>query len=227
MIYSEIANSVATEIVSRSIYHGRAPEENAFLAYCERNSRVLSPPFSERIDKAVASLDGIGDISQASEQRLKISENLHSSMINDLRRHLGIVLASKKSLTLLIDGLDEPWGPGEHAGHLADLIAGLLGVSQFIPNDFRRSDDRVKSVNATITILLRSDIFSFIQHLLPEQDKLPIVQVTWNDQELLLRVLEERMLYDAPRERSASAVWEGIFPDSVVGVLATSKNGTV
>ena len=214
LIYSEIATSVVAAIVSRPTYHLRTPEETAFLDYYERHSPVLSPPFSERIDKAVASLEGVGDISQASEQRLRISENLHNSKINDLRRHLGLVLASKKSLTLLIDGLDEPWGPGEHVGHLAELIAGLLGVSRFIPDDFKRSDDKVKPVEATITVLLRSDIFAFIQHILPEQDKLPIVQVTWNDQELLLRVVEERMLYDAPRERTASAVWEGMFPSS-------------
>ena len=218
LIYSEIATSVATEIGSRSIYHVRTPEETAFLDYYERNSRVLSPPFSERIDNAVASLEGVGDIYQASEQRLRISENLHNSMINDLRRHLGIVLANKKSLTLLIDGLDEPWGPGGHVEHLAELIAGLFGVSQFIPDDFKRSDDRVRPVVAKMTVLLRSDIFAFIQHLLPEQDKLPIVQVIWNDQELLLRVLQERMLFDAPKERNPSDVWEGIFPDSVVGV---------
>ena len=77
-----------------------------------------------------------------------------------------------------------------------------------------RNISKVKPVEATITVLLRSDIFAFIQHILPEQDKLPIVQVTWNDQELLLRVVEERMLYDAPRERTASAVWEGMFPST-------------
>ena len=220
LIYSEIAISIAAEIVNRPIYHVPTDEEKAFLDYYQRNSRLLSPPFSERIDSAVSSLEGVGSIRQEGEQRLKISENLHNSMINYLRRHVGIVLANKKSLTLLIDGLDEPWGPGEHAGHLAELIAGLLGVSQFIPDDFKRSDDKVKSVDTTITLLLRSDIFAFIQHLLPEQDKMPIVQVTWNDQELLLRVLEERMLYNAPRERTASAVWEAIFPDLVVGVTS-------
>ena len=220
LIYSEIATSVATAITSRPIYHVRTAEEDAFLDYYESNSRLLSPPFSERIDNAVSSLEGVGDINQASEQRLKISENLHNSMINHLRRHLGTVLANKKNLALLIDGLDEPWGPGEHAGHLAELIAGLLGVSRFIPDDFKRSDDKVRPVDTTITVLLRSDIFAFIQHLLPEQDKMPIVQVTWNDPELLLRVLEERMLYNAPRERAASAVWEGIFPASVVGVTS-------
>ena len=218
LIYSEIANSVETEIVSRPIYHVRTPEETEFLGYYQGNSPVLSPPFSERIDKAVASLEGLGYIRQASEQRVRISENLHNSMINDLRRHLGKVLARKNSLTLLIDGLDEPWGPGDHVEHLAELITGLLGVSQVIPNDFRRSDDKTKAVEATITVLLRSDIFLFIQHLLPEQDKLPMVQVTWNDQELLLRVLEERMLYNAPRGRTASAIWDGIFPESVVGI---------
>ncbi len=228
LIYSEIAASVAAEIVSRAVYHPRTPEEQGFLEYYERHSRVLSQPFSERIENAVSSLEGVGDMDQAGEQRLKISENLHDSMINDLRRHLGIVLSGKKSLTLLIDGLDEPWGPGEHVTHLAELIAGLLGVAQFIPDDFKRSDDRVRPVALNITVLLRSDMFAFIQHLLPEQDKLPIVQVIWNDQELLLRVLEERMLLEAPRERTPSDVWAGIFPDSVVGL--TSKEfilGTV
>ena len=93
---------------------------------------------------------------------------------------------------MLIDGLDEPWGPSEYIAHLAELIGGLLGVVQYIPNDFRRSSSRVKPVNARVTLLLRSDIFAFIQHLIPEQDKLPIVRVTWDDQELLLRVLEDK-----------------------------------
>ena len=89
---------------------------------------------------------------------------------------------------------------------------------QYIPNDFRRSSSRVKPVNAKATLLLRSDIFAFIQHLIPEQDKLPIVRVTWDDQELLLRVLEERMLYGAPRQRIAADVWDNLFPAEVVGV---------
>ena len=55
-----------------------------------------------------------------------------------------------------------------------------------------------------MTVLLRSDIFAFIQHLMPEQDKLPIVRVTWDDRELLLRMLEERMLHGAPRQRIAA-----------------------
>lgn len=218
LIYSEIAASVATKIRNRPVHQARTSEEDAFLQYCEVHAGVLAPPFSERIDNAVRSLEGVGRIGNATQQRLRVSEYLHRSLINELRRHLGIVLANTESLALLIDGLDDPWGPGEHTRHLAELIGGLLGVVQYIPNDFRRSSSRIRPVNARVTLLLRSDIFAFVQHLIPEQDKLPIVRVTWDDQALLLRVLEERMLFDAPSERIAADVWNNLFPAEVVGV---------
>lgn len=221
LIYSEIASTVASEIRERPVYQQISHDEQAFLDYYEYNSSILTQPFSERIETAISSLEGVGAISNAGEQRLKISEHLHSFLIGELRRHLGLVLADYNSLALLIDGLDEPWNPGEHIDHLAELIAGLLGVAQYIPNDFRRSSSKIKAVNAKITVSLRSDIFAFIQHLIPEQDKLPIVRVKWNDRDLLLRVLEERMLHGAPRQRKAKELWDELFPDKVVGVTST------
>ena len=218
LIYSEIASDVRAEILERPVYQTKTSEEESFLEYYDRNTDILKPPFSERIERAISSLQGVGNIADAREQRLRISEDLHSSLINELRRHIGAVLARSESLSLLIDGLDEPWSPGEHVGRLADLIGGLLGVVQYIPSDFRRSSSKVEPVNATVTVLLRSDIFAFIQPLIPEQDKLPIVRVTWDDEELLLRVLEERMLHGAPRARVAADVWAGLFPTEVAGL---------
>ena len=218
LIYSEVASSSASVIQDRPVHLERTVAEIEFLDYYERNSNVLSPPVSERIQNAVTSLEGVGGIADSQEQRLKISEGLHNSLISDIRQHLGKVLTDSESLVLLIDGLDEPWGPGEHVTLLAELIGGLLGVEQFIPSDFQRSSSRVSPVNAKVSILLRSDIFAFVQHLISEQDKLPIVRTTWNDQETLLRVLDERMLYGAPRGRSATEVWTELFPTEVVGV---------
>lgn len=218
LVYSEIASNVAATILGRPVYQVQSQEDKDFLTYYTSNSSIFSPPFSERIDSAVSSLEGLGEIVEARDQRLKISENLHTSRINELRRHLGNVLAETESLTLLIDGLDEPWGPGEHINHLSELIAGLLGLVQSIPNDFRRSSSKVKSIDTKITVSLRSDIFAFIQHLIPEQDKLPITRVTWSDPESLLRVLEERMLHGAPITRNAGEVWDELFPARVVGV---------
>ena len=218
LIYSEIAATAARDIQDRPVHQQTSADEQAFLDYFEENAGVLTQPFSERIDSAVSSLDGVGSVDSAKEQRLKISEDLHSSIIGELRRHIGLVLGEYDNLTLLIDGLDDPWIPGQHISHLAELIAGLLGVVQYIPSDFRRSSSRIKAVDTKITVLLRSDIFAFVQHLIPEQDKLPIVRVKWNDHELLLRVLEERMLHDAPRYRDAEEVWDELFPKNVVGV---------
>ena len=162
LIYSEIAVSVADAIRERPVYQERSGEETAFLNYFDSKADSLSLPFSVRLDTAVASLEGIGNITDATGQRIKISEGLHDVEINDVRRYLGDVLADYQSLTLLIDGLDEPWGPGEHIPVLAELIAGLLGVVQSILNDFKRSSSRIQPVEVKVTVLLRSDILAFV-----------------------------------------------------------------
>ena len=218
LIYSEIAANIARELREHPIYRQTTTDENAFLRYFDMYEDVLTRPFSQRMDTALEPLMGIGLIDSANEQRLKISEHLHSNLIGEIRRHLGLVLTGHQGLTLLIDGLDEPWVPGDHIGHLSELIAGLLGVAQSIPVDFARSNSRVRSVDAKMTVFLRSDIFSFIQHLIPEHDKLPIARVKWDDPAMLLRVLDERMLRDAPPGRRAQHVWSQLFPEEVAGV---------
>ena len=220
LIYSEVARTVSAEIRDRPTHIERTAQETSFVEYCDSHSHVVDPPFSQRIDNAVSALKDVGVISDASQQQAKISEALHDTFINGLRRQLGIALQNARGLVILIDGLDEPWGLGEHIEHLAELIGGLLTMAQTVNNDFRRSSSRVRPVNTKIAILLRSDIFAFIQHLIPEQDKLPIVRVTWNDHQLLLRVLNERMLHGAPSGRTAIEIWDRLFPDNVVGVSA-------
>ena len=218
LIYSEIAANVAEEIRENSFYHPGDENTEAFLRYFDMYSDTLKLPFSQRMDAALEMLVGVGDIDSANEQRLRISEHLHGTLIGEIRRHLGLVFARHESLTLLIDGLDEPWVPGEHIHHLAELIAGLLGVAHSIPRDFARSNSRIKSVNTKMTVFLRSDIFAFIQHLIPEYDKLPISRIKWNNPQLLMRVINERMLRDAPPGRGSEDIWQEVFPERVVEV---------
>ena len=218
LIYSEIASDVREKLLDRPIHQELTPNENTFLDYYEKNSDVLSPPFSQRLKRSVSSLEGVGKINDEEEQRLKISEHLHNSLISEIRQHLGAVLSSKNSLMVLIDGLDEPWAPGKHIDLLSELIGGLLEFAQDLPRDFRRSSSRVKPVNASITALLRSDIFASVKPLMSEEDKLPIGWVRWNDAEQLLRVLEERLLQGAPRQRTFDEVWSFLFPEEVDGM---------
>ena len=92
LIYSEIAVSVANAIRERPVYQDRSGEEAAFLNYFDSKADTINLPFSVRIDTAVASLEGIGSIADATGQRIKISEGLHDVEINDVRRYLGDVL---------------------------------------------------------------------------------------------------------------------------------------
>ena len=218
LIYSEIALSVEESLTARPIYQAETDAEREFLDYCNLNAEVIRPPFSARLDQAVRSLHGIAHASSAIEQRARISERLHDTLLRDLRRHLGAVLPDDGELAILIDNLDGPWEPGAHVGQLSELIGGLLNVAQDIPRDLARSTHGLNPVDSKVTVLLRSDIFAFVQPLIAEQDKLPMQRVVWNDGSLLRRVLLQRLLKNAPNQMSDSDVWTQLFPDTVVGI---------
>ena len=218
LIYSEIALSIEDSIRGRSIYQPRTPEESDFLNYCDYNANILHHPFSVRLDNAVHSLDDIVNITDAVHQRARISEQLHATLLRELREHIGLVLSQYNRLSVLIDNLDGPWSPGAHVIELTELLRGLLNVVQDIPRDLGRSNHGLQPVDARVTVLLRSDIFSFVRPHIPEQDKLPIERVLWDKKDLLKQVLDERLLQNAPRNATESEVWERLFPSSVVGL---------
>ena len=218
LIYSEIALSVEEALTARPVYRISTDAETEFLDYCDTNADIIRLPFSARLDNAVRSLYGIGEATDAIEQRSRISEHLHGTLLRDLRRHLGAVLPDDGELSILIDNLDGPWEPGANVEQLSELIGGLLNVVQDIPRDLARFTHGLSPVDSKVTVLLRSDIFAFVQPLVAEQDKLPIERVVWNDEDLLRRVLLQRLLQNAPNQMSDSDVWEQLFPKSVVGI---------
>ena len=140
LIYSEIARSVEDSILARSAYEDRNDDEEKFLWFCEANAETIRSPFSARLEHAVSSIEGVGLLDKATEQRVKISEGLHEKMLGTLRRQIGLALGKSKKLTVLIDNLDAPWRPGANTEELTELISGLLHVVQDIPRDFERKD---------------------------------------------------------------------------------------
>ena len=69
LIYSEVASSLALAIRDRPVHIERTVAEDEFLEYYEGQSNVLRPPISERLQNAVTSLQGVGGIADAQEQR--------------------------------------------------------------------------------------------------------------------------------------------------------------
>ena len=218
LVYSEVALSLEEYLNERPLHQPRNSAEDEFLVYCESNAHLIRQPFSVRLQNAINSLEGTGLLSDAVQQRARISERLHATFIRHLLKHLRSALADCRELAILIDNLDGPWTPGANVSTLSELIRGLLNVVQDIPQDLRRTTHGLQPVDARVTVLLRSDIFAFVQPLVAEQDKLPIERVVWDDKGLLLRILNQRLLRNAPNHMTESDVWEQLFPREVVGV---------
>jgi len=220
LIFSELAASVFNEIAARPLLSQLDTFEKALFDYVNANRNTLLAPFSERLEGCVRSLSGIGDLHDALRQRARISELLHAGTLNQLRLLLGDVLSTRKKVAILVDNLDEPWGPGGNIQSLSELLNGLIRVAGEIPEQFGHHDSRRKRVNLTITVFIRSDIFAFVQPLATEEDKLPIQRVVWDDPELLLKLVYQRLEYAAPAGLEGKEIWARVFPDKVVGVSA-------
>ena len=163
------------------------------MQFVDSNASIIKRPFSEKLDNAIQSLTGLSLSTGATDQRARVSELLHEKLISDLRVRIGDALSQFDKLAIVIDNLDKPWKPGAYVPQLADMIAGLFSVVQEIPRDLRRSGRGLKPVEANIAIMLRSDIFAQIRPYLSEPDKLPIERVSWEDSEMLLKIIDQRL----------------------------------
>jgi len=216
LIYGELATSAHTEISARPSYQPRTASEEELVEYLEGGTDILGVPFSQRLNRAVKSLIGVGALGDVEEQRARISEMLHVGQLQNLRRLLGAVLNKRQKVAVLIDNLDDPWGPGRETTFLSELILGLLRVERDICDDFQHQDRWRQRVNVSMTIFLRSDIFTYVQPLAREQDKWPLRRVIWNDRELLLRVVDQRLKFAAPAKFTIADIWDQLFPAEVV-----------
>lgn len=218
LIYSELACSVADGISRRPLHQLPTSRETEFMDYVSKRTEVLCTPFSQRVDSALAALVGVGQLSQQRQQRARISEALHENELHDLRRLLGFVLAGRHKVAVLMDNLDVPWTPGHHIEYQTDLLVGLLRVATDVTNAFRLEKDLRRRVPMSLIIFLRSDIFAHIHPLTAEQDKLPLHRIVWNDEETLLRVVDQRLAHTSPTRFSVSDVWQKLLPNEVAGI---------
>lgn len=212
LIYSDLACSVGDMLAARPPHYERTDGEKRLAAFVEEHADQLRPPFSVRLDRAVESLAGLAGIARPEDQRARISEGLHDTIIKELREILGLALAGRNKVIVLIDNLDDPWGPDEHVEYLSELLLGLFKVAADIREDFRHSDHWRKPINFSSVIFIRSDIFFHVQKFTTEQDKLPIQRVIWDNPELLMRVIDERLLNSVQRRCTINQIWSLFTP---------------
>lgn len=218
LIYTEIARQYYEYLESQPLHVPKNEDEEVFLSYVKSNERYINADFTLRLDNIVNNLRTINEKDSIEEQRLKVSEFLHDTMIKHLRTHLGQVLHKREKVSILIDNLDRSWSDNTDLKKLSELLFGLLNVIHKITDEFQKNSYKHVRVNLSLIVFLRSDIFSRIMSYASERDKIPFRYLSWSEPNLLFRVIENRIEYSSSGVSSPEALWEKYFCEKVDGV---------
>lgn len=215
LLYTELAKSIYDKSIMRPNYFDQTNSEKELYDFVYENSSVITSDFSVRLQNAIRDLCDLNEVNIYEEHRKKVSEILHSKIISKLRILLSNVLTKKNKVCILIDNIDKAWTKRSDLSNLCDLIFGLLSVSKRITDEFNKGDDKYKKkVNLSLIIFIRSDIFDYVMRSARERDKISYNKIIWNNNELLLRIIEERLLYSTEAKTSGN-IWDRYFCKSV------------
>ena len=221
LLYTEIARQAVNSIEGRPDQAIRDNESSLFELSEEKNLAIRED-FSIRLERCVEKLlssNNSGEDPESIERsRVAVSEALHSQVLGRLRVALGEALKNLDRVAILVDNLDKAWDRKSDLDELADFLLGLLGAARRLQVDFRRSDSRRKSVNVSLAIFLRSDIFHKLMNEAREPDKIGYSKLIWNDPQLLMRVVEERFVASHAGNLHAREMWIRYFPEIVRGI---------
>ncbi len=216
LIYSEIGQAACASIRARPSGEVSQAERELLESYSSAAS-PLRHDFAIRLERVLESLEPLRQSNGIEATRIAISEVLHTGLISKLRFQLGEVLKDRERVAVLIDNLDRAWLRGEDLDHIAELIFGLLSAADRMRSDFSKRDHRRQPVKLTLAVFLRTDIFNYLMRSAREPDKLSFSRITWDDPELLTRVLEERLVASI-NASSAEEVWRRFFTPRIAGI---------
>ncbi len=217
LIYTELAKSVCDHLATLPVHYQQSDAEKELCKFVADNAPIIAQEFSIRLESVVRKLQVISVAESAETHRLKISELLHSNIISKLRFFLGPVFGKKRRVVILVDNLDKAWNQQGDLPALCNLLFGLLEVSRRIAVDFEKSDHWRKAINLSLLIFLRSDIFAQIVRFIPERDKVYYSRITWDDPEILLSVIEQRLM-NSSGIISPNQIWSRYFCPTVKGM---------
>jgi len=213
LIFSEIALAAYKEIKQRPYVDEKTPE-GKLKELMEVQGSILLDDFAVRLERCVDNLSSNITGNSLYNFRIAISEILHDNILNTLRNQLGDLLKKRKRVIVLMDNLDKAWDRRDDLEHLSDFLFGLLSVVKNIPKEFAKHDYWRKSVNMSITIFLRSDIFEGIMKNAREPDKIPCDKLLWNDPVVLMRIIDKRLAANR-KGLDPALLWGRIFCPTV------------
>jgi len=220
LLYAEIACSAVAEAEAKPAGIPTGSKLATLAALLAEHDILVSDGFAVRLEKVVAEL--LRDVEElpasVQEQRGFLNQRLHAASLHDLRRAIGEALADRDRVAVLIDNLDKAWERGANYELLSRMIFGLLTGVGKVASDFSHEDMRKKSVNLTLAVFLRADIFSVVRKFAREPDKIKTLQVRWTNPVLLARVIEDRYVAAKDGDAEPEDVWEFFFCFDIDGV---------
>ncbi len=210
LLMSEVARGAYEEVLPIPL-GARSAEVTEFITYVESEAPYVMDDFAVRLEHVVARALAAGTGSDIADTRERLTRALYDDSLIELRKHLGRFLGRRDRVAVLIDNLDKAWDRSTDIDELASFLLGLVNAAAALAADFQRHDAWRSPVAFTVAIFIRSDIYAHVEERAREPDKLPTSRLLWDDQELLLRVVEER--YEAARKRpgSGNEIWTRFF----------------
>jgi hypothetical protein len=218
MLYTELALAAAHQIEHATPWLVTDPSCSRLLTLIATEEKALAGDFTVRLESVIGKLAAVPSDGSAEQFHQGISEALHNSLLSRLRSILSEVLSKKHQVILLIDNLDKPWTRKADTEHLTHFLLGLMTAAHRVGEEMRYGERNRQSTKYNIAIFLRSDIFNRIIEAADEPDKISHTRLTWNDSELLLRVIEERYVASHGPESDPSDMWHKYFCSEVRGV---------
>ena len=218
MLYTELAKAAAEQINQEELWRLTEPESKALVDLLEDERLAFAGDFSVRLERMVSRLQLVPKTDASDAFQKGISEALHAAVIGKLRSVLARVLNRKRQVILLVDNLDKAWTKRADLVQLAEFLLGLLIATSRVGAELSRSGRERVPVNFSSAIFLRSDIFERVQAAALEPDKLSFTRLRWDDDELLLRVIEERYIASHGPESDPANMWHRYFCPRVQGV---------
>lgn len=217
MLMTEIACAAVREAEGRPAGIANGSAMAALRAYLEEFVGGHELNFAVRlerlIDELTAELESLPQRVEDSQGWL--NQKLHAAALVDLRKLMGDALHTRDRVAVLIDNLDKAWERGADREQQSRMILGLLSAVGRVERDFRKETAWRESVHVTLAVFLRADIFDEVRKHAREPDKITTLQVEWEDQELLARVIEDR--YVAQHEGSKpEELWLNYFCERVL-----------
>ena len=217
LFLTEIA-SVAFDNLENAPFGPIDNTEQNFFNFVKENEEIICKDFSTRLETCVQNLEKAIGRSNNENSYLPVSEALHSGILKQLRTELGKFLSKKQRVAILVDNLDQAWERQNDIKALSEILWGLLEVAKQLPGELEKQDSRRQSIRLSLAIFLRSDIFYRIREVAHEPDKMPYSLLSWDDTELLCRVIEERFSSSFDPPINPDVLWEEYFCPIVNGI---------